>query len=110
MTDDTGKIWDAIDKLRCSQENANKALQGISVILKERCEAREAAQKYALEVMRDCQEKQFEKQDIRIAKIELDVSLLGLTKARLVGFGMGLAAMSSFLTAIIMRIVFGASL
>ena len=108
--DDNGKIWSAIDKLRGSQEDTNKTLQGISVILHERCQAREAAYKYALDVMRDCQEKQFEKQDIRIAKIELDVSLLGLTKARLVGFGLGLAAMSSFLTAIIMRIVFGASL
>ena len=108
--DDSGKIWDAIDKLRSSQENTNKTLQGISVILHERCQAREAAQKYALDVMREYQEKQFEKQDMRMSKIELDVSLLGLTKARLVGFGLGLAAMSSFLTAILMRIVFGTSL
>ena len=105
--DDSGKIWDAIDKLRSSQENTNKTLQGISVILHERCQAREAAQKYALEVMREYQEKQFEKHDLRMSKIELDVSLLGLTKARLVGFGLGLAAMSSFLTGIVMKIIFG---
>ena len=105
--DDSGKIWDAIDKLRGSQEDAHKTLQGISVILRERCQAREAAHKYALDVMREYQEKQFEKQDIRMSKIELDVSLLGLTKARLVGFGLGLAAMSSLLTGIVMKIIFG---
>ena len=80
--DDSGKIWDAIDKLRSSQEDTNKTLQGISVILHERCQAREAAHKYSLDVIREYQEKQFEKHDIRMAKIELDVSLLGLTKAR----------------------------
>jgi len=105
--DDSGKLWDAIDKLRSSQENTNKTLQGISVILNERCQAKEAAHKYALDVIREYQEKQFEKQDIRMSKIELDVSFLGLTKARLVGFGLGLAAMSSVLTAILMRMIFG---
>jgi len=105
--DDSGKLWDAIDKLRSSQENTNKTLQGISVILNERCQARESAHKYALDVIREYQQKQFEKQDTRMTKIELDVSLLGLTKARLVGFGLGLAAMSSLLTGIIMRIIFG---
>jgi len=109
-SDDSGKIWDAIDKLRSSQEDTNKTLQGISVILHERCQAREAAHKYALDVIREYQEKQFEKHDIRMSKIELDVSLLGLTKARLVGFGLGLAAMSSFLTAILMKMIFGGAM
>ena len=108
--DDIGKLWGAMEKLRDSQNNTNKTLEAISTILNERCQAREAAHKYALDVMGDYQEKQFEKQDIRIAKIELDVSLLGLTKARLVGFGLGLAAMSSFLTAMLMRMIFGGML
>ena len=103
MSPDDNKVWEAIDKLRDSQDTTNKALEGISTILGERCVAREAAHKFAFEAMN----RLHDQHESRLSKLELDVSLLGLTKARLVGFGLGLAAMSSFLTAILMKIVFG---
>jgi hypothetical protein len=106
MNPDDGKIWEAIDKLRDSQDNTNKTLESIGAILGERCSAREAAHRYAFETMRQLHQQH----EGRLSKIELDVSLLGLTKARLVGFGLGLAAMSSFLTAILMKMIFGGML
>ena len=102
MSPDDNKVWEAIDKLRDSQDTTNKALEGISTVLGERCAAREAAHKFAFDAMNRLQSQH----ESRLSRLELDVSLLGLTKARLVGFGLGLAAMSSFLTAILMKIVF----
>jgi hypothetical protein len=112
--DDSDKIWEAIDKLRSSQGKAIDDLRGsqkdmtvvleaIKTVLGERCVAREAAHKFAFEAMN----RLHSQHESRLSKLELDVSLLGLTKARLVGFGLGLAAMSSILTAILMKIVFG---
>jgi hypothetical protein len=105
--DDSSKIWEAIDKLRDSQRDSQRevtqVLSEIKAILGERCAAREAAMNAAFDALK----RSDSHMDKRISKLEIDVSLLGLTKARLVGFGLGLAAMSSFLTAILMKIVFG---
>ena len=105
--DDVIKIWDAIDKMResqrQSQQEVSQVLSEIKTILGERCAAREAAMRTAFKSL----EHSDNQLDKRLSKLELDVSLLGLTKARLAGFGLGLAAMSSILTAILMKIVFG---
>lgn len=103
MNPDDVKIWEAIDKLRESQNTTNQMLKSMEAILSERCRAREAGNKYAFDTMRQVH-KQIES---RLSKIEMDISLLGMTKARLAGFGLGLAAMSSVLTATLMKSLFG---
>ena len=103
MSIDDGKVWEAIDKLRDSQKDIITVLKAIETILGERCSAREAAMKVVFDGLKNT----YSQMEKRISKVEFEVSLLGLTKARLVGFGLGLAVMSSFLTGILMKILFG---